>query len=94
MRIKRQKREAATYIMLRRKGISINQISLSFGRSTSFIFRILKAVSLGSATCRFMDLRKLPTYIKQLGSQRSKKIMDKLLRGWEQFILGEVDKPP
>ena len=94
MRIKRQKREAAAYIMLRRKGVSINQISLSFGRSTSFIFRILKAVSLGSATCSFMDLRKLPTYIKQLGSQRSKKIMDKLLRGWEQFILGEVDKPP
>ena len=94
MRIKRQKREAAAYIMLRRKGVSINQISLSFGRSTSFIFRILKAVSLGSATWRFMDLRKLPTYVKQLGSQRSKKIMDKLLRGWEQFILGEVDKPP
>ena len=89
MRIKRQKREAATYIMLRRKGVSINQISLSFGRSTSFVFRILKAAHL-----RFMDLRKLPTYIKQLGSQRSKKIMDKLLRGWEQFILGEVDKPP
>ena len=89
MRIKRQKREAAAYIMLRRKGVSINQLSLSFGRSTSFVFRVLKAAHL-----RFMDLRKLPTYVKQLGSQRSKKIMDKLLRGWEQFILGEGEKPP
>ena len=89
MRIKRQKREACAFIMLRRKGISINQISLSFGRSTSFVFRILK-----NAHLRFMDLRKLPTYVKQLGSQRNKKLMDKLLRGWEAFILGEVEKPP
>ena len=89
MRIKRQKREAAAYIMLRRKGVSINQLSLSFGRSTSFIYRVLKTAHL-----RFLDLRKLPTYIKQLGSQRNKKTMDKLLRGWEAFILGEVEKPP
>ena len=89
MRIKRQKREAATYIMLRRKGVSINQISLSFGRSTSFIFRILKAAHL-----RFMDLRKLPTAIKALSASRLKKTMEKLVRAWEAFILGEVDKPP
>jgi hypothetical protein len=89
MRIKIQKREAATYIILRRKGISINQLSLSFGRSTSFIFRVLKA-----AHVRFMDLRKLPTYVKSLGSLRSKKIMEKLVAAWEAFMLGETDKPP
>ena len=89
MRIKRQKREAAAYIMLRRKGVSINQLSLSFGRSTSFVFRVLKAAHL-----RFMDLRKLPASIKALAAGRIKKTMEKLVAAWDQFILGEVDKPP
>ena len=89
MRIKRQKREAAAYIMLRRKGVSINQLSLSFGRSTSFVHRVLKAAHL-----RFLDLRKWPTAIKALASSRIKKTMEKLVAAWEQFILGEVEKPP
>jgi len=89
MRIKRQKREAAAYIMLKRKGVSINQISKAFGRSTSFIFRLLK-----NSKIHFGDLRKLPSYVKALGAARISRTMEKLIASWEQFILGEVEKPP
>jgi hypothetical protein len=90
LRIPRQKREAAAYIILRRKGFSINTLAGFFGRSRSFIHRILKAVNLASA----FDLRKLPTRTKLLASIRLAKTLQKVLSQWEAWILGDGDKPP
>jgi len=89
LRVRRLKREAAAYIILRRKGVSINQISSFFGRSRSFVFRILKA-----AHVPWKDLRKLPASIRLLSASRVGYLMKKLLAAWEAFILGEVEKPP
>lgn len=89
VRVQRLKREAAAYIMLRRKGVSINQIAQVVGRSTSLVHRILKKVNLNR-----YDMRKLPSRIKLLAAQRIRLSMGKLRAGWIAFILGEVEKPP
>jgi len=88
VRINRLPREAAAIIILRRKQQSINQIANFLGRSYSFVYRILKKNLLIS------DLRKLPNRIKLLAAARQHQIMLKLWQKWQNFILGEGEKPP
>jgi len=80
-------REKAAYIILRRKQVSINEMSKIFGRSSSVLHRIL-------ANTRSLDLRKLPARTRVLGSLRTHKTMMKLQLAWEAFILGIGEKPP
>lgn len=76
--------------MLRKKGVSINQMATIIGRSTSLIHRILKKASFLAR----VDLRKIPTRIKLLGAARIRKFLAKTLQGWQEFILGQGEKPP
>jgi hypothetical protein len=89
MRIKLLKREACAYIMLRRKGISINNIASIVGRSTSLVHRILKRVNLTRN-----DLRKLPARIKLLAALRHRTFLKSKARAWELFISGDGEEPP
>jgi len=92
MRVKRLRREAAAYVIMRRKGQSINNISAVFGRSTSFVSRIIKA-NEGLILTRF-DLRKLPRICKLRAASRMFQTLLKLQIRWENWILGNGEKPP
>ena len=88
MRIKRFRREAAAYIMLRRLGYSISVLSAVFGRSTSMIARILhKNLALS-------DLRKLPARVRALAHRSQMVDLRIRARSWEDFIFGQGEKPP
>ena len=100
----RLKREAATYIILRKKGYSINLLSKIFGRSTSMIHRILKKVGLTGATIsgfglvRYklwnpMDMRKSRVY-RNFNLQFLSHKMMQLFQKWLSFMDGEGEKPP
>lgn len=92
-------REKAAYLILRRTGLSINQISNAFGRSTSVIHRVLmKAEQRGT---RFLsvwgqrfDLRKMKG-VEQARSTHFKWFkMLKLLSQWTLWVCGEGERPP
>ena len=87
VRVKRLPREAAAYIMLRRKGQSINNIASLVGRSFSFVHRILKNI-------RSRDLRKLPRVSRLFHAAKMRFFMLKYGAAWLNFILGEGEKPP
>jgi hypothetical protein len=72
---------------MRRRGQSINNLAQFLGRSTSFVSRILHLTS-------FKDLRKLPRgfVVKAASIQRS--ILVFLGQRWENWILGEGERPP
>ena len=74
--------------MLRKLGYSINTIASTFGRSTSTIHRVLKR------NLRNIDLRKLPARVRLLAAQRQRFNIRKYLKAWENFALGEGEKPP
>ena len=94
MRIPVLNREAATYILLRRFGYSINIIAKAFGRSTSVVYRrIKKAVEL-YGTLRRIDMRKMPHRIRMLAKSRQWKTLVSMLPQWEKWILGEEEEPP
>lgn len=86
-------REKAAYIKLRRVGLSINQISKAFGRSTSCVFRILKNAE-ALKTLRRIDIRKLPYKARLLAASFRWARMLKLLAEWEAWICGEEEEPP
>ena len=86
-------REAAAYVILRRQGVSVNQIATAFGRSRSIVHRILKR-NVGYGVLKRFDLRKLPSYTRRLSAARTWNTMLWLLGGWEAWIFGEGDKPP
>jgi len=88
-RIKFLPREKASYIMLRRLGYSLQELSETFGRSTSVLHRILKRAGF-----RLTDLRKLPARVRKLAHARRTRTMMFLARAWEAFMLGEGEKPP
>ena len=103
--LKRLKREAATYIILRKKGYSINKLANLFGRSTSFVHRILKKVNLTGKqpfgagytvgyALNFFDQRKSGVVHDQVWRFFRNKHMGNILRAWELFMLGEGEKPP
>jgi hypothetical protein len=89
IRIPKIPRESATYIILRRKGLSINLLSRTFGRSKSYIHRILKFNGLTKK-----DLRKIPARVRRLAAQRNRFLMENLRQKWEMWIFGEGEEPP
>ena len=86
-------RERAAYIKLRRVGLSINQISKAFGRSTSQIFKVIKNAE-GLQTLRGYDLRKLPSHIRRRSASFRWQTLMKHLSAWEMWIAGCGEKPP
>jgi transposase len=98
MRIPFCKREKAAYAILRRKGLSINQISKAFGRSTSVIHRALTRLEKHGHN-KFVngsriDIRKLPYRVRMALSVKRWKTMMKQLGNWETWILGDGVEPP
>lgn len=87
VRIQRFQNEAAAYVLLRRKGHSINNISTLLGRSTSFIARILNNFTK-------IDLRKLPRVRRLCNASKMRSLLLKLAPKWVSFILGESEEPP
>lgn len=92
-RVKPFLREKAAIILLRRHGYTINQLAGFLGRSTSFIYRVLRTAIL-RLTLRSIDMRKLPGTIRLSTSIRRRLSMEKYRAGWEAFLLGAEDKPP
>lgn len=93
VRIKISPREASSYLLLRRKGYSVNMIARAFGRSTSVVWhRLMFNVCLASIS--FQDMRKLPNHVRQLCASRLRRSMNFYLPLWERWISGEGDKPP
>jgi len=94
--------------MLRRKGYSINKLSIIFGRSTSVVQRILKKNNLsgkqlfGSAfemrhILNRFDMRKSEAPVKILSSINglfNSKRMVEIFQKWLEFMSGEGEKPP
>lgn len=91
--IKPLKRENAAYIKLTKLGYSINQLSEAFGRSTRYIHKIVRnEVKIGYL--RLIDKRKLPHAIRMRTSSIRRKMLRNYLKLWENWILGEGEKPP
>ena len=93
MRIKFLSNEKTTYIKLRRRGYSINQLSKYFGRSRSVVSRIIKIAEKRRIIWR-TDLRKLPDKARKHFTKIQHKMMSRLLPLWEQFMLVESEIPP
>lgn len=92
-RIKFQLREKAAFVIMRRKGLSINQIAEFWGRSTSVIYRVLKS-AMNRTVCGWADLRKSPRKARlRIASFMGAKL-ESLRSQWEQFVLGESGEPP
>ena len=91
-------REKAAYLILRKKGLSINLIAKAFGRSTSVIYRALVKVERYwhnlDVWGRRVDMRKLPYRARMRGSSIRRFKMFQLLAAWEAWVCGEGDKPP
>ena len=92
------RREKAAYLVLRKVGLSINQISEAFGRSYSVVHRVLKkAERFGhnlDVWCRSRDIRKLPYKARMFMCSFRRAQMLKLLSAWESWICGEGEEPP
>lgn len=95
------KNEKASIIILRRVGLSINQIATFLGRSTSGVCITLKTAlkrpftrGLRDPFGRALDLRKSPQKQRRRVASYLWARMVKLMEAWEQWILGEGDKPP
>jgi hypothetical protein len=87
-------REAAAIIKLRRNfRYTINVLAKVFGRSTSIIHRLLKFnTDLGAL--RKVDLRRIPTRVKKIGSARQEATLYRFLDAWVKWISSEEEKPP
>jgi hypothetical protein len=81
-------RESAAMVLMRRQGQSINNMAAFFGRSTSYIRRILKF-----NRC-LKDLRKIPSQIRRKRALYQRLFMENLRLKWESWILGEGERPP
>jgi len=93
MRIPIFNREASAYIKLRRLGYSISVIARVFRRSASVVYRrIRKALERGILTWK--DLRKIPNHVRRISRTMQWTRMISWLPRWEQWILGEGEKPP
>lgn len=93
MRIPILNRESSAFIKLRRLGYSISVIAQAFGRSTSVVQRrIRKALEYG--IINFRDLRKIPNKIRQMCRARQERILARWISLWNQWILGEGERPP
>ena len=92
MRIQRLRREAALVVRFRRFGYTMNSIAMFLGRSTSFVYHILKfQAGLGA---RIGDLRKIPARIRRLAKARHEKGIRCFGELWNMWLLGIGEKPP
>jgi len=94
MRISLARREAAGYIKLRRLGYSMSVLSTVFGRSTSVIHRILKRAKQYDPRSFPLDMRKLPTHVRRVGSVLQRQRLRAMIKAWEAWMLGEGEDPP
>ena len=98
MRVPFLEREKASILILRRKGLSINQISNAFGRSTSVVHRVLvRAEKYGhnlDVWLRRRDMRKLPFKARMYWNRFRFNVLLNLLAAWESWICGESERPP
>jgi len=88
------KHERTSIIMLRRLGYTYNQLSSTFERSTSYIYRVCrKAMNLG--TIAYADYREGISHQNKLrDSTRRMGIILCFFSQWTNFIDGVEDKPP
>jgi len=92
LRIQRLRREAALVVRFRRFGYTMNSIAAFLGRSTSFVYRILKfQAGLGA---HIGDLRKIPCRIRQLAKARLERDIQCFGELWNMWLLGIGEKPP
>lgn len=94
MRISLAQREAAGYIKLRRLGYSISVLATVFGRSTSVIHRILKRAKQYDPSRFPVDMRKLPTQTRRVGSVLQRQRLAAIVVAWETWMLGDGERPP
>jgi len=93
--VKRLPREATAIIMLRRNwGHRINHLAKALGRSTSFVYRILKQTRKNDKTYVQFDKRKIHRNAKMWNSHRMLKTLYYYIEKWQDFILGLDDEPP
>lgn len=92
-RVPFMQREKSAYLILRRKGVSYNQIADCFGRSVSVVFRAIRKVR-AFAGLRREDLRKLPRRRREFNASKSHFFMVKLRSAWEAWVCGEGERPP
>jgi len=92
MRVNLFPRESCAYVMLRKKGHSINNIAWLFGRSYSVVHRYVKRNVLRGLK-RF-DLRKFPDLCRRRYKARQWRTLLKLWNQWHQFAISEEGEPP
>jgi len=93
MRIQVCNKEAAAYILLRKKGYPISLIAKAFGRSTSVVWRRLRfARALG--TIQWRDYRRLPDSLRKMARAIRERMLRKYIEKWESWILSEEGEPP
>jgi|Deesub1362A_J573_1020465.scaffolds.fasta_scaffold00566_15 hypothetical protein len=93
LRIKPLPREKSAIVILRRKGYRINMLSKIFGRSTSFIHRVLKR-NISFGVLKPMDMRKMPDKTRKYYSKIRWNMLLKCWEKWEAWIFGEGEEPP
>jgi hypothetical protein len=86
-------REKTAIIMLRNKGYSMTHLSKAFGRSTSWIFEILKNAK-PFKLIHIHDNRKLPRRSLLLGCRKRLYSLLSWMKLWQPFIFGEEGEPP
>lgn len=96
-------REKRGYLILRRAGLSINQIATCFGRSTSVVHRTLHRLlsryredreRIGDRSGRILDMRKLPHSWKMKNSAKRRSFMMDLREAWSEWVTSEEGDPP
>lgn len=91
--IKALPREKSAVVKYRELGYSINHISKAFGRSTSWIHKVLKrAESLG--ILRHTSNRKQPRLCLLRTCRKRLFLALSYMKLWEGWILGEEGEPP
>ena len=93
MRIAISNREAAAYVMLRKKGHRLHHIAKAFGRSVSLVWRRISFYSKLSPFSKF-DMRKMPNKTRLINSYARWKSLLRWLPLWEKWICGEGEEPP
>ena len=87
-------REKATITMFaHRFGYSTNLIAEFFGRSTSYVHRIVRT-AITRGTARFIDKRISPNKTRLLAASNRRKMMEKYFPLWQAFLCGEEAEPP
>jgi len=86
------RREKAAIIKIRRQGVSINQLTKAFGRSTSCIHRIVKNAERYGL--EHFDKRKLPPLLRRRSASFRWQTLMNLMPKWIAWITESVEKPP